>query len=188
MNDHIENEGYPFDRLEKETTPPARLEESIIAKLKSEGLIMTTRPRFLFLKYAASLAAALCLFFGGMFFESQRSAAPAGIDPAHGYMLILHEDAGFKQGEPRAMFEEYSNWMHKTLDRGVKIDGQELKNEAAIVSGDRQVAMLGADAGEKITGYFVIEAASMDEALEVAKDNPHVKYGGSIEVKPFMVR
>src|SRR5262249_44853058 len=36
---------------------------------------------------------------------------------------------------------------------------------------------------EVFGGFYLIEAASYDEAVERAMDHPHLEYGGSIEVR-----
>lgn len=86
------------------------------------------------------------------------------------------------------MFQEYAAWMESTFQRGVNITGQELKNEAVIVDANQKLEYLDEGSQEKVTGYFILEAPSLELALEVAKDNPHLKYGGIIEVKEYMVR
>ena len=191
MSEHklSDNEEKLFKSLEHTMTPPPHLEQRIIGQLKAEGHIKKKKwSRRLMYEIAASFAAAILLFYGGVLFEQSRSDAGFEIDPNAGYMLILHEDQSFRPVDEMEMFVEYSNWMRNTINRGVKISGQELKQEAALVQSDKQVVMLQGDEGERTTGYFVIEAASMQEAIDVALANPHISYGGIIEVKPFIVR
>lgn len=40
------------------------------------------------------------------------------------------------------------------------------------------------DAKEVIAGFYVIEAADLDAALEVARRNPVLQQGGGVEVRP----
>ena len=40
-----------------------------------------------------------------------------------------------------------------------------------------------AEAKEVVGGYFLIEAADYDEAVEISKGCPHLKYGGRIELR-----
>lgn len=177
-----------FKALERERTPPGHLERNIITQLEKEGLIKKTIAMNNYFKWAAQLAAAILLFVGGMFYgKSNTTNTMVEIEPTKGYMLILHEDASFSPGEPMAMFEEYKTWMENTFSRGIKITGQELKNEATVVKTGSQQE-LGDEADIRTTGYFLVEANSYQDAVAVAKENPHIKYGGSIEVKPFMVR
>ena len=43
-----------------------------------------------------------------------------------------------------------------------------------------------ADSKEVLGGYFVFEAANLDEALEVADRVPAVRLGGAVEVRPLV--
>ena len=36
---------------------------------------------------------------------------------------------------------------------------------------------------EVLGGYYLIEAADYDQAVERASDHPHLEYGGTIEVR-----
>ena len=177
-----------FGELNREKLPSPSLEKQIIKELKTQNLIKTkTYKMNTYLKWVASVAAAVLLFYVGHF-VGQRSIDNVTIDPNKGYILILHEDSHFSPGDPNEMFREYSSWMQNTFAKGVNITGQELKNEAVMVDRQKNLEYLDESASDKVTGYFILEAESMELALEIAKDNPHVKYGGSIEVKEYMVR
>ena len=189
----MENEGLTeeeraaFEKLSNYAAPPDHLETSVIDALKREGLIKTkTITMNTNLKWVASVAASILIFFAGTYWGKQ-SVNAVEIDPNLGYMLILHEDEDFRPGDPMAMFEEYGAWMQNTSQSGVIITGQELSNKAVMVNSASEVS-LGEEAAERISGYFIIEAKSEQEALKVARANPHVKYGGTIELKPFIVR
>lgn len=174
-----------FEALPNIMEPPLHLEDTVVTALKEEGLIKKQRTMHTYFKYAAGLAASVLIFFAGNFLGKQNNLVE--IDPLQGYMMILKEDAAFQPGDPMAMFEEYAAWMNNLYDKGIKITGQELKNEAWSVTKAGSRA-LGQEADTKVTGYFLIEAKSEEEALAVVRDNPHLKYGGTIELKAFMNR
>lgn len=176
-----------FQELKREESPPRSLEKKIINELINQGEIKKTNNMNNYVKWAASIAALVLFFLGGMYFEKSSAAHIVEIEPTKGYILLLHEDENFRPGDPMAMFEEYKTWMETTFGRGVKIDGQELKNEATLVTRETQTPLLENEV-ERTTGYFILEASSYEEAVAVAMENPHVKYGGTVEVKPFMVR
>ncbi|MCE7992183.1 MAG: hypothetical protein HEP71_09395 [Roseivirga sp.] len=175
-----------FEELAAVKHPPSVLEDRIVAELKKEGLIKKTRTMNNYIKYAAGLAASVIIFFAGNFVGRQ-SGDTVEIDPLKGYIMILKEDASFQPGDPMQMFEEYASWMNGLYSKGVKITGQELKNEALEVTAATTTELDGDD-GRRTTGYFVIETKTKEEALAVVKDNPHLKYGGIIELKAFMNR
>lgn len=189
MKEELSNyEKKIFGRLKREERLPAGLEKRIIEQLKSNHLIESkTYEMNPTLKWVAAAAAAVLLFFIGNY-TGQQSGVAQAIDPSMGYMLILHEDDQFKPGEPQEMYQEYAGWMQNTMAKGIEMTGHELKNEAAIVDQRQNVKNLDENSAKKTTGYFILEAESLEEALEVAKSNPHIKYGGTIEVKQYMVR
>lgn len=174
-----------FNLLSKEKKPPYALEKKLLNKLKDEGLIIRNKTR-IYIKWAASIAASALLFISGVFYEKASQSKELEVDAKLGYLLLLREDDGFTPGEPMNMFNEYRNWMISTLEQGVKIKGQELKDESINVdkSGTSDLAVLQ----ERTTGYFILEAESLEQAVLIAQENPHIKYGGIIEVKPFMIR
>lgn len=176
-----------FKGLEREQKPPKALEHKIIAQLINEGQLKKTSAMNIYMKWVSSIAAATLIFLSGAYYEKTRSVNPVIIEPSRGFMLLLHEDHNFKSGDPKDMVEEYRRWRENTMTGGVKIVGQELKNESSIINAGKKVAHRS-DRTSRTTGYFLLEARSMDEAILVAKENPHIKYGGTIEVKAFMVR
>lgn len=174
-----------FNKLKRETTPPQTLEKAVIQALKAEGLIKEKVFKPTLPMYAASVLLIAVGFGLGIFYQKITMDTNVEINPMHGYVFLLHEDDRFAPGEPMAMFREYSQWMENTKASGVKITGQELKTDAFLV--DKQ-SVKEASSAERTTGYFIVEAPSMEAAIDIAKANPHVKYGGTIEVKGFMNR
>lgn len=175
-----------FESLEREQQPPAHLEEQLVTQLKFEGHIKSNKMNNL-VKWVAGVAAAGLIFLAGSWYGQSNNRSLA-IAPERGYMLLLHEDENFAPGDPMEMFHEYAAWMDSTFARGVTITGQELVNESILVKSSEPLKFLGNEVDTRTTGYFILEAKSMEEALAVAQANPHVKYGGTVEVKQYMVR
>lgn len=181
-----ENDQRLFDQLEKELQPPAHIEDQLVNQLKFEGHIKESKMNNIG-KIIIGIAASILLFLGGTWY-GKSSTNQITITPEMGYMLLLHEDERFTPGEPMEMFEEYAAWMENTFARGVKITGQELANEAVLIRKGAPNVNQGDETDVRTTGYFILEAKSLEEAIAVAQDNPHVKYGGTVEVKAYMVR
>lgn len=181
-----ENDQRLFDQLEKELQPPAHIEEQLVNQLKFAGHIVKENKMNIG-RIVIGIAAGILLFLGGTWYGKSTSGH-ISITPEMGYMLLLHEDEQFTPGDPMEMFEEYAAWMENTFARGVKITGQELVNEAVLVRKGVPNETQGEEAEIRTTGYFILEANSLEEALAVAQENPHVKYGGTVEVKAYMVR
>jgi hypothetical protein len=132
------------------------------------------------LLWAAVVASVITAYFIGDYSPQNESL--------YNYMIILQEDENFQPGDPMEMFTEYRDWMIAMNEQGVQITGQELKNESVLVSPEDEPVYFEGETEPKVTGYFIFNASSMDEAIEVAKQSPHTRYGGTIQVKEFMIR
>jgi hypothetical protein len=62
------------------------------------------------------------------------------------------------------------------------VSAEKLRDEAGrwLAPGGATVRPAGR---ELVTGFFVIRARDYDHALELARQSPHLKYGGTIEVR-----
>jgi hypothetical protein len=108
------------------------------------------------------------------------------------FMLLLHENpASFAEVTPEQMEQvigEYVAWRTALEKQGRLAGGEKLRDE-----GGRHLSGFGAElkvvdgpfaeAAEVIGGYFTVEARDYDDAVEVAKSCPHLRYGGRIELR-----
>lgn len=108
------------------------------------------------------------------------------------FMLLLHERpsdfADISPEEIQRVIGEYSAWRGKLQEEGKLAGGLKLKDE-----GGRELSLSGGqvrvvdgpytEAKEVVGGYFLIEAADYDEAVEVSKGCPHLKYGSRVELR-----
>jgi hypothetical protein len=108
------------------------------------------------------------------------------------YMLLLHENpaelAGLGPDEVRAVISEYVSWGENLAASGKLLGNQKLKDEGGrhLVANGKQILVTDgpfAEAKEVLGGYFLVEARSYDEAVEIAKTCPHLKYHGRIELR-----
>ena len=104
------------------------------------------------------------------------------------YMLLLHADpSGWPKLSPEEMqkaIEKYMAWTKKPF----MVDSKRLAEDAGRViraPGGRPRATDGpySETKEVLGGFYLIEAASYDEAVQRALDHPHLEYGGTIEVR-----
>jgi hypothetical protein len=107
------------------------------------------------------------------------------------YMLLLRDDpAVFRDLSPDEMqriIEKYRAWGQKLREAGLLVGSHKLKGgEGRILGRERgQVRILDgpfSEAKEVLGGYFLIEAASYEQALERSRDCPHLEFG-SIEIR-----
>jgi hypothetical protein len=108
------------------------------------------------------------------------------------YMLLLHDNpAAFADVSPEQMqkvIEKYIGWGDRLREAGVMKGGDKLTDEPGKV-----VRRLGgqvrvtdgpySETKEVLGGYYIIEAASYDQAIDRSRDCPHLEYGGTIEVR-----
>jgi hypothetical protein len=71
---------------------------------------------------------------------------------------------------------EYRNWAIGLRKAGADIRGEKLKPEG------RRLGSAGP--GEApLGGYFIVSAKDWSAAMEIARSCPHLKHGGTIEVR-----
>lgn len=108
------------------------------------------------------------------------------------YMLFLHEDQGQFDGraqdEMMRIIKEYGAWAAKMREAKRFVGGEKLTDDAGKVlrnKGGKIVVTDGpyAETKEVVGGYFAITAKDYAEACEIARDCPHLKYGGRVEVR-----
>jgi hypothetical protein len=108
------------------------------------------------------------------------------------FLLLLHEgpndNDGMSPEEIQRMIMEYRDWSQSMAAAGHMVAGHKLTDE-----GGRSLDGWGsefsvtdgpwAEAKEVIGGFFHINAASYDEAVELSKSCPHLKYRGRVELR-----
>ena len=108
------------------------------------------------------------------------------------YLLLLHEQpsdfAGYWPEDFEKIIGEYIAWRHKLEAEGKFAGGQKLRDEGGRHlsgwNGDFRVTDGPyAEAKEVIGGLFAIKADDYERAVEIARECPHLKYGGRIELR-----
>ncbi len=83
--------------------------------------------------------------------------------------------------------EKWVAWFNALGDKGhIKDMGRPLEAAGKVVRGDKGNVQDGpyAEAKDLIGGYTLIEAANLDEAVELSKGCPIFDVGGAVEVRP----
>lgn len=107
------------------------------------------------------------------------------------YVLLVNvhtdEQAHYSPEELQSMTREYINWVGSLVQQGKYQSGQKLKREIRTLRSDNgQIVMDGpyTEVKELIGGFFQIEAANTEEAIEIAKGCPVFRHGtGTLEVR-----
>ena len=83
--------------------------------------------------------------------------------------------------------KQFYAWFERLSDEGKMKSGHQLAPEGKILSGRKGVTDAPlAESKETIAGYWFIYADSLEEAVEIAKGNPGLEYGQTIEVRPIL--
>ena len=163
---------------------PAELETRVRHTLATRGLISVHENRRPLWAARVGLIAAGFLL-GVLVRESPKSTRPAEVGGKTGrYALLLYgvppEDTGAVHA---ARAKEYGAWASALANGTRWVGGQELAGVvAALGSADTPH-----DARNQVAGFFIIEAASRERAVEVARTCPHLKYGGRVVVMAVAV-
>ena len=108
------------------------------------------------------------------------------------HMLIFRGTDWHKGLSPEQMQQVASDWMawfKRLMEQGKAVAGNPLEREGKVVSGKNgRVVADGpfAESKEAIGGYFLLNVATMDEAVAIAQQCPGLPYGAKIEVRPVM--
>jgi hypothetical protein len=106
------------------------------------------------------------------------------------YMLLFrgtHWDKDLSPEELQNVMEQWAEWFDRLVQGGKIKSANPLMDEGKIVSSKRnQILADGpfAESKEAIGGYFLLQKIDFEEALEIAKQCPALKYGVIVEVRP----
>ena len=111
------------------------------------------------------------------------------------YMLLIYSDerawADAAPEQSRAMFEDYSQYTKWLADKGWMQAGDPLHptdqaTTVQVTDGGETLATDGpfAETKEQLGGFYIVECADLDQAIEAAARCPGARYG-KIEVRPI---
>ncbi|SRR5581483_5738352 len=104
------------------------------------------------------------------------------------YMLLLYDDpSGWHNLSPEEMqkaIEKYFAWTKKPFTVDTKRLGEDFGRVIRSEGGKPRVTDGPySETKEVLGGYYTIEAANYEEAVQRSMDHPHLEYGGTIEVR-----
>jgi hypothetical protein len=173
----------------------AALEERVVSALRAEGLVRFTphkgvNVRKLHARWAVAAAVLLAL---GIYVGSEvhrlttLGIAGANAQPMAQFALLLYEDASYRSAPPegqQARIAEYAGWARKLAGEGRLVDAGKLSDAGELLAGsDRSTAVVPRAPEGVLAGYFVIRANDRGDAERIARECPHLKYGGTISLR-----
>ncbi len=110
------------------------------------------------------------------------------------FMLLFrgpHWDKGLSAEELQQLMGQVMAWFEGLQQQGKVKAGQPLGPAGRTVSGKKgRMAMVAdgpfAESKEAVGGYLLLEAESLEEAVAIAKSNPTLEHGITIEVRPVL--
>ena len=108
------------------------------------------------------------------------------------YILLFrgpYWDRGLSTDEWQRTTDKVMAWFEGLNQRGKIKGAQPLGSQGRVISGtDGRFVVDGpfAESKEAVGGYLVLQTDSFDEAVEIARANPALRYGVSVEVRPIL--
>ena len=100
-----------------------------------------------------------------------------------------HWDQGLSTDELQKTMDDVMAWFEGLNQRGTVKGAQPLSAQGRTISGANGRFVVDGpftETKEAVGGYLVLQADSFEEAVEVARTNPALRYGVSVEVRPIL--
>jgi len=106
------------------------------------------------------------------------------------YLLLFRGnmwDRGLSPEQLQKVVSDWFAWFERLKGEGKCAGGHPLEKEGKIVSGKQGRTVADgpfAESKEAVGGYFYLQVADIDEAIEIARQCPGLEYGAVVEVRP----
>jgi hypothetical protein len=162
---------------------------------------LSAPPRFGRRAAFSVVAVAASLFVGVLLGRSWSTAASNPVAPApvattipkEKYVLLLHGPAravpstaaqsAADSARERALVAEYSAWAGRLAAAGSLVAGEKLADAPLTMLTSTGAVATPRFTADEVGGFFIIQAADSAEAYRIARDCPHLKYGGTVQVR-----
>jgi hypothetical protein len=98
-------------------------------------------------------------------------------------------DKGLSAEELQEAMDKVVAWFEALNERGKIKAGQPLAAQGRVISGTNGRFVVDgpfAESKEAVGGYLVLHADDLNEAVEIARSAPTLKYGITVEVRPIL--
>jgi len=106
------------------------------------------------------------------------------------YMCLLYGNPAnwmnLSPEEAQKALEKYIAWGTKLRTQKIHVASHKLADDAGKVMRGKQARVTDgpySETKEVLGGYYLIEAANYDEAVDRCRDCPQLEYGGTIEIR-----
>ena len=110
------------------------------------------------------------------------------------HMLLFrgpHWDRGLDREELQQVMDNVMAWFEGLNQRGKIKAGQPLASQGRIISGTNGRFVVDgpfAESKEAVGGYLLLQAEDLNEAVEIARSMPALRYGVTVEVRPVLAQ
>jgi hypothetical protein len=107
------------------------------------------------------------------------------------YLLLFRGnvwDRGLSPAQLQKVVSDWMAWFERLKAEGKCSGGHPLEDQGKVVSGSNgHIVADGpfAESKEAVGGYFYLQVADENEAIEIARQCPGLEYGAVVEVRPI---
>lgn len=175
-------------RMPREMTPPPGLQNATVAALYNAGVLRRphARPAVTWI-LAAGLAV---VAFGAGMYIPRPGATPAAPTFA---LLLYGGGSGNDSAAHATRAAEYTAWAASPQALGTVLGGEALSSGGIAIFkpdtglfGGIAANVIDDDDPNELVGYFLVNAPDRQSALRMARDCPHLKYGGRVVVRTIL--
>jgi hypothetical protein len=108
------------------------------------------------------------------------------------YLLLFRGacwDKGLSPEDTQRLMNQVMAWFEGLKEQGIVKAGQPLAPEGRTISGNKGRTVSDgpfAESKEAVGGYLLLQADSLEEVVAIAKSNPTLAYGVTIEIRPVL--
>lgn len=125
------------------------------------------------------------------FVVSMKSTSYMNAETTNDYLLLFRGSATYRDLSPTDLQNALGSanaWFDRLGNEGTLKAAQPLAPKGKIVSGRYGTFVSDgpfAESKEAVGGYFIVQAGSLEQAVEIAKGCPMLEYGAVVEVRPI---
>ena len=83
--------------------------------------------------------------------------------------------------------KQFNDWFERMSEQGKMKGGHQLRPEGKVIFGRKGVTDGPfAESKEGVAGYWFIQAATLEESVEIANGDPLLDYGHIVEIRPIL--
>lgn len=107
-------------------------------------------------------------------------------EAASEFLLLIRGDQPSTLVPETQLVQEYGAWADRLAAEGQLVTARKLaEDEGRWLNASRRPAV--EPPGVAVGGFFIVRAESYEEAVLIARESPHLSYGGTIEVRAIEV-